>query len=210
MRDAAAPSAQIPEGRSRQPAGTIVGRPGTVFALCTPVSFRLLGAVWVLAACGDNFAAAPDAGVDGAAGQGSPAIAELAINEVSPRPGDGPDWIEIANRSGAPIDLCDYFLSDSLDRLDHYLPLGGAAPPDPCEPALLAPGVYLVIDADEDQGAPFRLGDADEVHIIDTSGAPVDSLIYLYREPGRVTLARHPDGEGLFFASEPSPGEANR
>lgn len=163
-----------------------------------------------LAACGDNLGDTTGVTPDAAVGQGAAPTADLIINEISPRPGDGPDWIELANRSAAPIDLCDYFLSDSLDRLDHYLPLGGAAPPEPCEPALLLPGAYLVITADDDQGAPFRLGVADEVHLIRTDGTPVDSLVYLYQEAGGLSLARHPDLEGLFFASEPSRGEANR
>jgi hypothetical protein len=168
-------------------------------------------ALLAVTACGDNLGAPiPDAGTEPAIPQGSEPTSELIINEVSPR-GAGDDWIEIANRSAASIDLCDYFLSDSVDRLDHYLPLGGAAPPDLCEPLLIDGGAYLVITADGGDGAPFRLGVADEVHLIRVDGEPVDSLIYLYRAatPGD-TLARLPDASGLFFPAAPTPGEANR
>ena len=165
--------------------------------------FRIVVALSLFAACGDNIATATDAAPDGVPGQGSPATAGLVINEIAPR-GDGPDWIELVNRSGEPVDLCDYFLSDSLDRLDHYLPLGGAAPPDPCEPDLVPPGVYLIVEP------PFGLGIADEVHLIGLDGAPVDSLVYLYRDSGQRALGRHPDRDGLFYLGEPTPGERNR
>lgn len=170
-----------------------------------------------LGACGDNRAGPPvaDAGPDAAPGQGVAARGELAINEVAPRPESGPDWIELINRSDQSIDLCDYFVSDSLDRLDHYLPLGGAASPDPCDPAPLEPGQRLVITCDDDVAAgpdhaPFKLGADDQVHVIRYDGVAVDSLIYLVRSPDTASLARRPDGEGLFFPATPTPGEANR
>lgn len=169
----------------------------------------------LLAACGGDGPFAADAGVDASIrAQGSEPRAELAINEVSPR-GPGPDWLEILNRSSEPIDLCDYFVTDSLDRLDHYLPLGGTAPPDPCEVRLLDPGGYLVVIADDDRRAgidhaPFKLGEADEAHVVTATGIPVDSFLYLYPVEGAgQSLARAPDGEGLFLPSDPTPGAAN-
>lgn len=184
---------------------------GTDFASIDVVRSWVLIA-FVAAGCGDNLSVpTPDAGPAEITPQGSEPSADLIINEVSPR-GEGADWIEIANRSSAAIDLCDYFLSDSLDRLDHYLPLGGAAPPDSCEPSMLEPGGYLVITADDDTGAPFKLGLADEVHLIRTAdGFPVDTLVYLYQTPvAGQALARRPDREGLFLPATPTPGEANR
>lgn len=156
-----------------------------------------------------------DAGPPAPAEQGSPAQAALVINEVAPRPGIGPDWIELVNRSDQAIDLCGYFVTDDLDRLDHYLPLGGASPPAPCTAILLAPGEYHVILADDDPAAgpdraPFGLGDDDQVHVVTLDGLPIDSLIYLYpRGESRATLARLPDGEGLFHLTRPTQGSAN-
>lgn len=181
---------------------------------------RALAILCALCACGDHIAAGPgvDAGTDaGLAGQGTPARGALAVNEVAPQ-GEGPDWLELVNRSGEAIDLCDYFVTDQLDRLDHYLALGGAAPPDPCEPRLLSPGGYLVIYADDaddpdeigPEHAPFELGAADEAHVVDSAGAAVDSVFYLYpADGGGDTLARAPDAEGLFYLAPPTPGEAN-
>ena len=171
---------------------------------------RLAAILLTLAACGgDDDPGQPDAGTDAAPiGQGSEAESDLVINEVAPQG----DWIELLNRSGDAIDLCDYFLTDQMDRLDHYLALGGAAPPDACEPSLLAAGAYLVIETDdgaEPGHAPFQLAMADEVHVALWTGRAVDGLLYvMLGEPGQ-TLAREPDGEGLFFVAEPSRGEVN-
>lgn len=162
----------------------------------------------------------PDAGLPDAAppvGQGSEASAELVVNEVAPHPASGADWIELVNRSDAPVDLCGYLLTDLSDRLDHYIGLGGVLPPEECPPQELAAGAYLVVWADDGAGAgdgalhaPFKLGDADEVHILTVTGLGVDGLSYLYPlvDEGP-SLARQPDGSGLFYPAEPSPGAAN-
>jgi hypothetical protein len=169
-----------------------------------------------LAACDPVEQVEPDAGPDaGPVGQGSPAAGDLVINEVAPRPLAGGDWIELYNRSDQSVDLCGFFVTDSLDRLDHYLPLAGILPPDPCEPTMLEPGGYLIIHADDDPAlgtdhAPFELAVADEVHVVTIAGAAVDSLIYLYPAGVRdLTLARQPSGEGLFYLAEPTPGAEN-
>ncbi len=180
--------------------------------------FALIAAL-ALAGC-DNQApgAGPDGGADAAAevGQGSTARGALVVNEVSAKPGSGlSDWLEIYNRSGDPIDLCNYFVTDSLDRLDHYFHLAGAPPPASCTPKLLDSGAYLVVYADDGLGAdpdhaPFRLGLADEAHIVSIEGEAVDSLIFLHPSGASgLSLARQPNGEGLFWISEPSPGADN-
>jgi lamin tail-like protein len=166
--------------------------------------------VALLAACGDNSATQPDAGSDAAPiAQGSEAESDLVVNELAPQG----DWVELHNRSESDIDLCDFFLTDSMDRLDHYLALGGAAPPDDCAPHMMAAGAYLVIATDDGSGeghAPFKLGLADEVHVALWTGEVVDGLLYIMTGDAGQSLARQPDGAGLFFAAEPTPGEANQ
>ncbi len=161
-------------------------------------------------ACGDNTATEPDAGSDAApVGQGSEAESDLVINELAP----AGDWVELHNRSASDIDLCDFFLTDQMDRLDHYLALGGAAPPDDCAPHMMFAGAYLVIATDDGEGeghAPFKLGLADEVHVALWTGEAVDGLLYIMTGTADESLAREPDGAGLFFPAEPTPGEANR
>lgn len=179
-----------------------------------------------LGACDDPVAATDagvDAGVDGPPpGQGSEPTSDLLINEISPR-GGGPDWVELHNRSAAAIDLCGFFLTDAADRLDHYFPLGGVLPPDPCPPLLLPAGGYRVITLDgtplpttgpiDPLHASWKLGAADEIHLVSTAGHTIDGVLFLYprppSQPADVTLARVPDASGLFFAAPPSPGAAN-
>lgn len=179
---------------------------------------RYLPLALALAACGDNLIALPSA----PRGQGSEATSDLVINEIAPR-GDGPDWVELYNRGLLPIDLCGVFLTDAVDRLDHHLPLGGVMPPAPCPPRPIAAGARLVILADDTpiiegqpidpDHAPFELDVADEIHLVSTDGAVLDGLLFLYpagpTAPADVTLARDPDGSGVFFARPPTPAAAN-
>jgi hypothetical protein len=189
---------------------------GTLLAALPAV--RDLAAIALLAiACGGGDPGTDsDAGaVDGAVelGQGSPPASDLVVNEVSPKEKGVPDWVEILNRGDTAVDLCGYFLTDLADRLDHFVDLGGALPPDPCTPRPLAPGERLVIFADdssEPDHAPFQLAGADEVHLLTTQGIEVDGLLYLYPEaPDGWALARVPDGEGRFFARPATMGQPN-
>ena len=178
-----------------------------------------------LAAC-DEPAGTPDAAVDApidaVAGQGSEPVGELIITEVMPR-GAGSDWVELTNIGAAPIDLCGWFLTDAPDRLDHFLPLGGVMPPAPCPPLELAPHAYRVIALDntplpetgpiDPLHAPFNLDPADQLHLVTIHGGTGDGVLYLYprgpAEPADVSLARVPDGAGLFFPVAPTSGAAN-
>lgn len=180
----------------------------------------------VVAACdgdpGDVVDARVDAPIDAPSGQGSEPTSDLLINEISPR-GGGPDWVELHNRGTTAIDLCGFFLTDAADRLDHYFPLGGVLTPDPCPPLMMEPGSYRVIFLDgtalpetgpaDPLHASWKLGAADEVHIVSTTGRTIDGVLFLYprspSEPADVTLARVPDGAGLFFGVAPTPGTAN-
>ena len=176
-----------------------------------------LGAVLCWLGCGGPAATEADAGAADAGPllQGQPAASELLINELAPRPREGADWFELHNRSELAIDLCGYFATDDLERLEHYLPLGGSAPPEPCEPAWLPPGAYLQVFADDDPEAgplhaPFKLGATDGLFLVHTNGLVADGLSYWYPVDGDGdSLARWPDGAGLFQLAPPSPGERN-
>ena len=85
---------------------------------------------------------------------------------------------------------------------------------------MLAAGAYLVIFADDTafvpgasidpEHAPFELASADEVHLVAVDGVTGDGLLYLLpADADGASLARQPDGEGRFFVTPPSPGEAN-
>lgn len=169
-----------------------------------------------LVGCDADVPIAPDAGADaGVLTQGSPARGDLVINEVAPRPVDGSDWLELYNRSDNVLDACAFFVTDSLDRLDHYTPLSGVLPPEPCAPTPIEPGAYLVVIADNnpDAGidhARFKLGVADELYVVSRTGVALDGLVYLYPETAAgQSLVRSPNGSGVFFLAEPSPGVSN-
>ena len=110
-----------------------------------PWDVRLLLPIAIsLAACGGGPELGADAGPDAApVAQGSPASAPLVVNELSPRPVSGGDWVELVNRSDAPIDLGDYYLTDNPDRLDHYLRLDGTV--DPGALVVVEPGGVAAI-----------------------------------------------------------------
>jgi hypothetical protein len=130
---------------------------------------------------------------------------DVAINEVSPI--DGPDWIELANRSAASVDLSGWFITDAPDRLDHFLrfPAG----------TTLAAGAYLIVHCDHtapvagEYHAPFKLGVADGAFLLDKDGLIVDSVLFLADGLTNVTLARIPDHEGPFWPVAGTPGAAN-
>lgn len=169
--------------------------------------------------CGPAESGGPDAGTAdaGVVIQGGEARGDLVVNEVAPRPQTGPDWFELHNRSAAAIDLCEYFVTDSLDRLDHYSPLGGVAPPESCPPRWLEAGDYYLVFADDTpalgpEHARFKLGVADAVHVVTRAGLPMDNLVYLYPDGAtedELVLARAPDGQGPFYLIEPTPGAPN-
>jgi len=178
----------------------------------------LLPTLLLLAACdpGDGVSGA-DAGASDAGnqGQGSEASSALVINEVAAKPAGGSDWLELYNRSSEPVDLCSFFVTDSLDRLDHYLHLGAAPPPADCPPTFLEGGAYLVIFADDDTAAgpdhaPFKLGLADQAHVVSIEGEAIDSLVFLQGTADEgLSLSRVPNGEGLFWPTIPTEGDAN-
>jgi hypothetical protein len=154
-------------------------------------------------ACGgaDPGALPPDAGAlppDADLAQGEVARGLVAINELSARG----DWLELAVRGTAPVDISGWFLSDAPDRLDHFyvFPAG----------TVLAPGAHVVIAADDGvSGAPFKLGREDGVVLMDPDGVTIDVVLYLAPEHDDQVLARVPDHEGRFLPRAPSPGSAN-
>jgi hypothetical protein len=147
--------------------------------------------VVLAAGCGGEGGDPPPDGAPEPVGQGSEASEDLAINELSP----AGEWVELANRSDAPVDLAGWFATDLLDRLDHYQPLSGT----------LAPGELVVVELVE-----FGLGPADEVHLVEVDGRPGDGLAYLAIDlSAGESLGRVPSGEGLFFVIGETPGESN-
>ncbi len=145
-----------------------------------------------------------------------PAPATVVINEVLANASGGvPDWIELHNRSDAPVDVSGWFLSDSDNDLTRYEIGPGSA---------IAARGYLVLTADEhfgNEGDPgcrvafglSRRGETLYLH----SGS--EGVLTGYSErvtfgPSKtgVTWGRHRTSTGsddFTTLSEPTPGEAN-
>ncbi len=167
--------------------------------------------------CGDNSVFIPEVEPTGPTAQGSAPRSDMIITEVAPS-GVGPDWLELHNRGTDPVDRCDFFVTDSLDRLDHYAPLAGGQPFASCEPSLVSPGEFVIVVADGQLDAriidgvlhaPFKLGIADQVHLVDLGGRAIDSLIYLHESGSDQTLARIPTASGRFFTTDETRGVSN-
>ncbi len=130
-------------------------------------------------------------------------INDVVINEVmsantktvSDQDNEFDDWIELFNKSNAPIDLTRWILSDNPDNLDKYrIPKGTVIP---------ANG-YLIVWADENGKqtglhANFKLSASGEpLLLLDSSGNQVD-MVQIPALNDDVAYARQPNGTGGFM-----------
>ncbi len=116
----------------------------------------------------------------------------LKINEVESSDGSNPDWIELYNTSGGPVDLSGFTLGDN-DGNSFTIPTGTSIP---------AHG-FLAFDA-----LGFGLGGADGARLLNASGTLLDS--YSWTAHASTTYGRCPDGTGDFATtSNGTKGAAN-
>lgn len=129
----------------------------------------------------------------GAANDCGPAV---RINEVESSGGDPGDWVELANPSGAGVDIAGWEVRDNDDTHVWTAPAGTVVPA----------GGYLVV---EEADLGYGLGGEDSVRLFATGDTePVDS--YTWTEHAPTTYGRCPDSTGEFAATvEPSKGAAN-
>jgi lamin tail-like protein len=146
--------------------------------------------------------------VPGPIGQGSEPRSVVAINEISVNAPAEPDWLEIVNRSDETVDLSGYFVTDALDRLDHYFALPAGTRLEATRHLVVQCGGASAVNPLSALRTNFKLGRADAAWLVAPDGIPVDGTNFLASDDGSV-LARIPDGEGMFFAAEPTPGMSN-
>ncbi|MDZ7333444.1 MAG: CotH kinase family protein [candidate division KSB1 bacterium] len=119
------------------------------------------------------------------------------------------DWIEIYNGGSSPINLANYFLTDTPFQPTRW--------PFPNIP--IAPGAFLLIWADEDSNATglhanFKLNKAGEFvglyYQLGTENIAIDTLSF-GPQTANISLGRFPDGSfnWRIFAA-PTPGAPNR
>lgn len=101
----------------------------------------------------------------------------IVLNEISPHPAAGEDWVELYNPTSTPVDLTNWTLSDSTSSMKT---LTGSVPPQG----------YGVIDVSN------RLNNTgDTVTLKDTSGAVIDTYTYSADPGSGQSWGRSPDGE---------------
>lgn len=172
--------------------------------------FRALGlltaSLFAASGCSEGSAETdPGTGRD----QGVAESIAVVVNEVFPHGADeltDPDWAELKNTGSVAADLTGYRLRD--DKTTAPLPSG----------TVIAPGAYLVVYCDDvpDGGAldrihvPFKLGGADELHLLRPDGNKVDGVVWdATLVPSGKSYGRLPDGTGQWAAITPSPGKRN-
>jgi hypothetical protein len=128
----------------------------------------------------------------------------VVIEEVFANSGALPDWIELHNRSGAPVDIGGWFLSDSAADLSKYrIPAGTVIPG----------GGYLVLDEDIHFGSasidpgritPFGISEGGETVYLSSA---VDDEITDYQ--AKEDFGASLEGETLGNYYKPSSGTWN-
>lgn len=151
----------------------------------------------------------------GGAGQGgSVASGAVVINEIDPS-GEPADWIELKNRSAAPVDVSGWVLAQNFD---------GSTPPDDASklvlPAgsVLPPGGYLVVFTRLSSGpGPGDFGisksASERISLLDPGGALLDDTSTDGSAeqpfPTGTSWGRLPDGEGAFGRRGSTKGATN-
>lgn len=124
-------------------------------------------------------------------GENSP----LVINELSPSPVAGPEWIELYNPGPDPLDLAGWSLEDLLTTPSVITVF---------TTQLLNPGSFVLYEL-----PVSKLNNSgDGVILKNASGAIIDSMSYSSSLPDK-TWARSPSFTGQFISSEPSKGQPN-
>jgi hypothetical protein len=137
---------------------------------------------------------------------------EIVINEfvadnnlIADPAGEFDDWIELYNNSTETIHLDGMFLSDdSLAPLQWQFPAG----------TTVAPDEYLIIWADNDLSqdglhASFKLSaSGEQVLLSDAQAGLLDEITFAVQLPD-LSMARHPNGTGIFTRGLPTFADNN-
>ncbi len=126
-------------------------------------------------------------------------MASNAFTAADPA-GEFDDWIELHNKTAAPVNLSGFFLSDDPANRDKWkFPVGTTIP---------ANG-YLIVWADEDgsqQGlhANFKLTAGGETVIFSDADTNVINEVNFYQQTTDKGFARRPNGTGAFVIQDPT------
>ena len=130
----------------------------------------------------------------------------MAYNQwYLPQNGEYTDWVEVKNISGSPVELSDYYLSDSgSDRAFYQLPA-----------YTLEPGqTYVILCSDEleiDSAALAAFGlsaEDDQLFLSYKDGSLLD-YAHLHDIPIGCSFGRQDGEDGFFLFTAPTPGSDN-
>ncbi|MBN1505383.1 MAG: lamin tail domain-containing protein, partial [Sedimentisphaerales bacterium] len=145
-----------------------------------------------------------------------PALGSVVINELlANSQGSGPDWIELHNTTGQPIDIAGWFLSDDANNLTQYeITAGTSLPADGY--VVFYENRHFGSQADPGCQEPFALSASGETLSLHSGSAGVLTG-YSQREKfdaseAGVSLGRYQESTGTYnfvAMSVPTPGAVN-
>ena len=118
------------------------------------------------------------------------------------------DWVELKNCSDEPVNLADYYLTDSLN--------------DPCQFPLpeetLQPGELYIVFCSGDVSlstnhcthAPFAISAEGEALYLFSSDGSLSDRMFIHDTPYGGSYGRLSDGSGFYYFDRPSPEKENR
>ena len=118
------------------------------------------------------------------------------------------DWVELKNCSDEPVNLADYYLTDSLN--------------DPCQFPLpektLQPGEFYIVFCSGDVSlstshcthAPFAISAEGEALYLFSSDGSLSDRMFIHDTPYGGSYGRLSDGSGFYYFDRPSPEKENR
>jgi len=131
-------------------------------------------------------------------GFGSETISPVVINEVCANPASSEKFIEIYNRSGNPIDISNYGITDDPKKIKYKIPKT----------------VYIVgygrysFPASMLGFSPATMGET--IYLFNPAGTRVFDAVKYAPHPAGMSWGRYPDGaEGIFLLSAQSSGSPN-
>lgn len=118
------------------------------------------------------------------------------------------DWVELKNCSDEPVNLADYYLTDSLN--------------DPCQFSLpektLQPGEFYIVFCSGDVSlstshcthAPFAISAEGEALYLFSSDGSLSDRMFIHHTPYGGSYGRLSEGSGFYYFDRPSPEKENR
>ncbi len=148
---------------------------------------------------------------------GIPTADVVSLNEIMPNPTGadsaalpGGEWVELYNRGAAALDLAGWYIKDASGKRWTISAANSDADGDPTDggETVIPAGGYLVVYRN---GASMTLNNTrDNIFLYEPGGVRMDAYTYdLAGAPEGKSIARFPDGVGIWIDPEGTPGRDN-